>query len=121
MLVTERTLAHICQFDGALGACVHEPIAALRVELCGCNDFGQLLHIRRLNIDDVEALILNIEIPEVDPEVITADECLSVAVDRDAIDVVGVGISIRASRDGSYDGIVMRQARELQIPSFLEM
>ena len=81
MLVAKSTLTHICQLDRALRTCVHEPIAALGVELCSCNDLSQFLHVGRLDIDNIKALVLNVEVPEVDSEVIAADECLTIAVD----------------------------------------
>lgn len=121
MLVAQRTLAHVRQFDSTLRTCVHEPIATLGMEFGGSDDLGQLLHIRWLDIDDIEALILNVEIPQVNPEVITADKRLAITINRDAVDVIGVGISIRASRDCSYNGIVVRQAWKLEIASVLEM
>jgi len=54
MLVTQSALSHIRKLDRAFGACVHEPIAALWVELRSCNDLCQFLHVSRLDIDNVE-------------------------------------------------------------------
>lgn len=81
MLIAESTLPHICQFDSAFRACVHEPIAANGVKFSGGDNLCQLLHIGGLDVNDVEALVLNVEVPEVDPEVITTDKGLSIAVD----------------------------------------
>lgn len=81
MLVAESALSHICELDSAFRTCIHEPIAALGVKFGSCDDFGQLFHIRGLDVDNVEALILDVEVPEVDPKVITADKCLAIAVD----------------------------------------
>lgn len=81
MLVAKSTLSHICKLDCALRTCVHEPITALRVEFCSRDDFGQLFHVCRLDVHDVEALILDVEVPEVDSEIIAADKCLTIAVD----------------------------------------
>ena len=63
VLITKRTLTHICQLNRAFGACVHKPVAALRVEFGSGDDLRKLFHIRRLDIDNVEALILNVQVP----------------------------------------------------------
>ena len=63
MLVAQRALAHIGQLNRALGACVHEPIAALRMELSSRNHLCQLLHVSRFDVHDVEALVLDVEVP----------------------------------------------------------
>ena len=43
-------------------------------------------------------------------EVVAADECLPIAVDRDAVDVVGVGVGVGPTRHGGDDGIMMCQS-----------
>lgn len=91
------------------------------MELGSCDDLGQLLHIGGLYINDIEALILDVQIPEVDAQIVAADVRLAVAVDGDAVDVVGMGISIGPSGDGSDNGIVVRQSREPQVGRILEM
>lgn len=60
MLIAESALSHIGELDRALGAGVHEPVTAGGMELGGGDDLGQLLHVCRLNIDNVEALVLDI-------------------------------------------------------------
>ena len=67
VLVTKGTFSHIRQFDGALRACIHKPVAALRVELSSCDDLGQFLHISWLDIDNVEALVLDVQVPQIYP------------------------------------------------------
>ena len=79
------------------------------------NHLGQLLHIRRLDVDNIKALVLNVEIPQVDSQVIAADECLPVAVDGHAVDVVGVGVSICLSRHGRHDGIMVCKSRKFEV------
>lgn len=120
MLVAESSLTHIGQLDGALGARVHEPVAAHRVELGGGDDLGELLHVRRLDIHDVEALVLNVQIPQVYAEIITADECLAVAVDRYAVDVVCVGVGVGLPGHSCHDGVMVGQTRQLQITRILD-
>ena len=121
MLITQGALPHVGQLDGPLGAGVHEPVAAHGVELCGGDDLGQLLHVRRLDVDNVEALVLDVEVPEVDTQVVTADECLPVTVHRDAVDVVGVCVGIRPPRDGGHHGIVVSQPGELQVTGIAKL
>jgi len=63
MLIAESTFSHVCELDGAFATGVHEPIAALRVKFCGSDDLCKLLHVSRLDIHNVEALVLNVEVP----------------------------------------------------------
>lgn len=81
MAITKCAFSHVCELDGALGAGVHEPVATLWVELGGRDDLGQLLHIGGLDINDIEALILYVQVPEVDAQIIAADVRLSITVD----------------------------------------
>lgn len=120
MLVAKSALAHVGQLDSSLGAGVHEPVAADRVELGCCDDLGKFLHIGRFDIHNVEALVLDVEVPQVDPEIVTADEGLAIAVHGDAIDMIGVGVRIRSARDGGNDGIMVCQAWHLQSSGILE-
>lgn len=63
MLVTQCTLTHVCQLNSSFGACIHEPITAYGMELGSSNDLRELFHVGRFDIDDVEALVLNVKIP----------------------------------------------------------
>lgn len=110
MLIAKRALSHVSKLDGSLGTRIHEPIAAGRVKLGSCDDLGELFHIRRFNIDNVETLVLNVEVPEVDSKIVGADKGLTIAVDGYAVDVVGVGIRIGFAGYGCDDSIVMGQA-----------
>lgn len=65
MLVTQSAFSHIRKLDCTFRACIHEPIAALWMELGSCNDLRQFFHVSRLDIDDVKTLVLNIQIPEI--------------------------------------------------------
>ena len=47
-------LSHVAESDGPLAGAVHKEIALLRVELRGSDDLGELLHVGRLNVHDVE-------------------------------------------------------------------
>lgn len=115
MLIAKGTFTHIGQFDGSLGAGIHEPVATLWMEFGSSNDFGQFLHVCRFYVNDIEGLILNVEIPEIDPEIVTADKSFTVAVDRDTIDVISMSICVGSSRNRGDDGIMMGHSRELEL------
>lgn len=121
MLVAESTLAHISQLNRALRARIHEPVAALWMELCRGDNLRQLLHVRWLDVDNVEALILDVQVPEVYPQVVRRDKGLSVAVHRDAVNVVGVRIGVCSARHGGHNSIVVCQAWQLEIVCAVEM
>lgn len=120
MLITQGPLAHVGQLDGTLGTGVHEPVTAGGVEFGGGDDFGEFLHISGFNIDNVKALVLNVKVPKVDTKVIAAYERLSVTVDGNAVDVVGVGVGICAAGDGGHDGVMMGHPGKLQQGRVLE-
>ena len=63
VLIAQSILSHIGQLYGTLRARIHEPVAALRMKFSSGNDFSQLLHVCWLYVDNVEALILNVEVP----------------------------------------------------------
>lgn len=119
--VAKSSLTHVSQLDGSLAAGIHEPIAAEWVEFCSSNDLGQLLHVGRLDINNVEALILNVEVPQVDAQVITADVCFAIAVHRNAIDVVSVGVGVHAARYSGNDCVVVCHAREGEVGGAAEV
>jgi len=91
------------------------------VELSRGDDFGQFLHICRLYINDVEALVLDIEIPQIDPEIVTADEGFAIAIDRNAVDVISMGICEGSSRNSGYNRIMMGHPWELQLRGICEV
>lgn len=115
MLIAQSTLSHISQLNGSFGTRIHEPVATQRVEFGSCNNFREFFHVGRLDVNNIEALILCVEIPQIDTQIIAADESLSIAVYRDAVDVIRVGIGICASRDSSNYRIMVCEARELQV------
>ena len=120
MLITQCPLAHIGQLNSSLRTSVHEPVAAGRMEFSGSNDFGELFHVGRFDIDNVKALVLDIEVPKVDTKIITAYEGLSVTVNGDAVDVVCMGIGICPPRNSGHDGIMVCHPRKLQHRWILE-
>lgn len=78
------------------------------------DDLGELLHVRRLDVDNVEALILDVQVPEIYAQIVATDECLPVAVDGYAIDVIRVSVGVGSSRDRGHNSIVMGETGELQ-------
>lgn len=120
-MIAQCTLAHVGELDGALGAGIHEPVAAERVELGGGDDLCELLHVGGLDVDDVEALVLDVKVPKVDSQVVAADEGLAIAVDGNAVDVVGVGVGIGSTGNGGDDHVVMGQARKFEICGIAEV
>jgi hypothetical protein len=64
------------------------------VELTGCDNLRELLKVLWLQIDDVESLDFVLQVPQVNSQVITGDEVLSVGAYRDRVDVVVVKIWI---------------------------
>ena len=79
------------------------------------NDLCQLFHISRLYVDNVEALVLYVQIPQVYTQVITADEGFSVTIHRYAVDMVGMCIGVGSPRHGGNDSIVVCHAWEFKI------
>lgn len=112
--IAQGPLSHIRKLDGSLGAGIHKPITTCRVELSSRNHLCQLLHVCRFDINNVETLILNVQVPEVDSKVVTADKGLAVTVDGDTVDVVCMGVGVGSSGYCSNNGVVMRHPWELQ-------
>lgn len=57
MPVAQCRRAHVAQPYGALTARVHEQIAFGRMKFGSCYDLGQLFHVGRFDVDDIETLI----------------------------------------------------------------
>lgn len=62
------------------------------MELGRRDDLRQFLHVGRLDVDDVEALVGYLQVPQVEPEVVRRQVRLLVRVDRYRVDVVGVSV-----------------------------
>ena len=120
MLITQGAFSHIGQLDGAFRASIHKPVATLWMEFCSSNNFSELFHINRLDVNDIEALVLNVKIPKVYSEVVTTDKCLSIAIDRYAVDVICVGIRVCSTWDGGNHSVMMCQTRKFQSRSIFE-
>ena len=61
-----------------------------------------------------EALIGYPEVPKVDPQVISGDVGLTVRVDGDRVDMIGMGISVDFSWSSSDDVVLLLQAGQPQ-------
>lgn len=68
--VAQGRRPHVAQPNGALAARVHEQVALGRMELGGRDHLRQLLHVRRLDVHDVEALVRDLQVPQVDAQVV---------------------------------------------------
>lgn len=110
MIIAQGAVTHVGELDGTLAASIHEPVAALRMKFGGGDDFSQLLHIGRLDVDDIEALVLDIQIPKIYPQIIARYKRLAIRINRNRVDMVGVGISVRPTRDSCDNGVVMGKA-----------
>lgn len=51
--VTQGGRPHVAQPDGPFAAAVHEGVAVMRVELGRCDHLCELLHVGRLDVDDI--------------------------------------------------------------------
>jgi hypothetical protein len=51
------------------------------VKLGSSDDLSELFHVRWFDIDNIEALVLNVEIPEVDSEIVGTDKGLAITID----------------------------------------
>lgn len=91
------------------------------MELSSCNDLCELLHVGWFDIHNVKALVLDIKVPEVYSQVITADEGLPITVDRNAIDMVGMRVGVGSSRNSGYNGIMMCESWKFEIMRAIEV
>ena len=58
-----------------------------------------------------EALITDVEIPQVDSQIVSRDVGLAIRIDRDGVDVVRMCIRVDFSRDGGDDVILADDGR----------
>lgn len=114
MLVAQCALSHVGKLDRPFRAGVHEPIATGRVEFSGRDDFCELFHVRGLDINDVEALVLDVEVPQIDSKIVAANEGLSVAVHRNAVYVVRMSVGVRPPGHCRHDSIMVCHPWKLQ-------
>lgn len=53
-------------------------------------------------MEDTEAAVCDLQVPQVDAQVVSRQVGLVVAVDRDRVDVVGVGVGEHPARAGLH-------------------
>ena len=121
MLVAQGTFSHVRQLDGSLGARIHEPVTALGMKLRSSDDLCQLFHVCWLDIDNIEALVLDVEVPEIDPKVIAADEGFTITVHGYAVDVIRMCVCIGLPGHSSNHSVMVRKAGKLKISRRLEL
>jgi len=61
-----------------------------------------------------EALVADVQIPEVDSQIISRDVRFLVRVDRDGVNVVGMSVRVDLSRDGGDNVILLRHSRKTE-------
>ncbi len=91
------------------------------MELGRRDHLRQLFHVGRLDVHNVEALILDVQIPEVNAQVVATDERLAITVDRDTVDMVRMSIGISPAGHGGDDGVVVSKARKPQVAGRVEV
>jgi hypothetical protein len=94
------------------------------MELGGSDDFCQLLHVYRFDVDDVctrhkrrsrdykgasltEALVTNIKVPEIYPKIVSGDVSFLIRIDRDGMDVVCMSVGVNLAWNGGDDVVLL--------------
>lgn len=80
------------------------------MKLGSSDDLRKLFHVCRLDVDDVETLVLDVQIPQVDSQIVARDERLPIRVNGYAVDVIGMSIGVGPSRDSSDNSIMVGQS-----------
>jgi len=62
-----------------------------------------------------ETLIADPKVPQIHPQVVRRDICLTIRVDRDRVDVVSMSIRIHLSRNSSDNVLVRDQSRQSKL------
>jgi hypothetical protein len=91
------------------------------MEFGSCDYFSEFLHVSGLDVNNVEALVLNVEVPKVDSQIIAADKGFPVTVHRDAVNVIGVRVGVCSAWHGGNDRVVVCESRQFQVGSVLEL
>ena len=61
-----------------------------------------------------KALVTDVQVPQVDPQIVSGDVCLAVRVDGDRVDVVSMRVGVDLARDSRSDGIMRCHAGQSQ-------
>ncbi|CAH0375368.1 unnamed protein product [Pelagomonas calceolata] len=110
-----RRGAQVEEPDGAARRGVEQGVPLDRVEARRRDDLRQVLHVRRLRVDDVAAPIRHVQPPEVDPQVVRGQERLAVGAHAQRVDVVRVLARVRRPRPGPGLRRAADQARHAQL------
>lgn len=102
MSVAQGRRTHVAQPNRALAAAVYEQIALDGMELGRRYDLRQLLHVRWLDVDDVEALIGDLQVPEIYSEIVGGEIRFLVRVHRNRVYVISVCVG-KDSSGGRFD------------------
>ena len=122
--ITERCVTHVGQFNVTLRARVHEQVAMGGMELGRSDDFSQLLHVYRFDVHDIcthhkwrsrghkgtsltEALVTNVKVPKVYPEIVGGDVGFLIRIYRDGMNMVCMGVGVDLAGNGGDDVVLL--------------
>lgn len=124
MPITKCCITHVGQFDVTLRARVHEQVTVDGMELGRSDDFSQLLHVHRFDVDDIcvrhkwqsrgykgalltEALVTNIKVPEIYSKIVSGDVSFLIRIDRNGMDVVCVSVGVNLAGNSGDDVVLL--------------
>lgn len=70
MPVAQGGHPHVAEAYEAFAGAVDEIVAVGRMEFSSRDDFSELFHVGRFNVDYVETLIRNIQMPQIDTQIV---------------------------------------------------
>ena len=97
------------------------------MELGGRDDFSKLLHVSRFDVHDVctggdierkerkrrdekqrtEALVTDVQIPEVDTQIVCGNVCLLIGINGDRMDMISMCVGVNFARYGGDDVVLV--------------
>ena len=114
--VAHGVLAQICQTNRPLTRRVRQIVAIFRMKFGARDDFAQVFHVGRLYVHNVETLLIALEMPHVDSQIIRTDEGFPVAVHAQRVDVIRVRVGVRAPIARREDALSPNDGWNLQRP-----
>lgn len=66
MLIAKSGRSHVTESNRSFTTRIHEQVAVARMKLSRCDNFRQLFHVRWLDVNDIERLIGDFQVPQVD-------------------------------------------------------
>lgn len=99
------------------------------MELGRSDDFSQLLHVHRFDVDDVcarhkrrsrgnkgtsltKTLVTNVKIPEVYPKIVGGDVSFLIGINRDGMDVVCMSVGVNLAGDCGDNVVLLGHFRQ---------